>query len=525
MRSTRVCAARAVRMYVPMRVAATGGAASSAASPAGGNASASSEVRTARRITEAALSARAKRKLQQPQPSPPPPVVPSLHTKAKAPHSPATDIEEGVGKDMVTAEVRTAATLALSYGKSAFMTHLVHQHSGVYQRPGTISVSEWDQPMVGDTGETEASAVAASSDTFAALPLRAGTPKIPRPAAGMPALQMAIDKSWNDLTDEARMRWITSTPQGRRALQHATKLTKFRNVFRGQGNSSNSGAHGVPSMESMLTKYKNTLVHPRLPRAAALAPSPKESILRRKLHDTKDASANWGAQSSTVPGVWSGMMHASSANNDNRNRLRDRADSVRREEQRKLWHQALVQFLGGESAFMFVHDVKNLQQPRAEAGSQNEGGAGRAATVTPNIPVVTSTANATPEEVAHDGAPIAFSDRLLDMCEGLGIRSPRRAYVLSRVLPEVDAASASEGPPLSLAEVRDLAKKYSTEYDKLRDDAVRTAQEAGFASAEDAVRAFEREQLVLAVARVQTTLLTFQENLPLLKKCVSVLSK
>ncbi|CAJ1986583.1 hypothetical protein conserved [Leishmania donovani] len=533
MRPTCVCAVRAVRMYVPMRVAATGGATSSAASPAGGNASTSSEVRAARRITEAVLSARAKHKLQQRQPSPPAPAPPSFRAKAKAPRSPESGIEDGVVKDTVTAEVQTAARLALSYGKSAFMTHLVHQHDDAHQRPGTASASEWDQPMVSDAGEPEASAVTASSETCAVLPLRAGTPKIPRAAAGMPGLQMAIDKWWDDLTDEARVRWITSTPQGRRALQHATKLTKFGNVFCGRGRSSNSGAHVVPSMESMLTKYKSTLVQPRLPRAAALVPSPKESILRMKLHDEKDASANPSWKSTTVSSALAGMMHAASENNANRRRLRDRADAVRREEQRKLWHQALVQFLGGESAFTFVHDVKDLQQPRTEAeqavkreaDAQSGGGTGHATTVAPNTPAATATGNATPKEMADAGAPVAFSDGLLDMCEGLGIRSPRRAYVLSRVLPEVDAANASEGPPLSLAEVQDLAKKCSTEYDELRDDAVRMAHEAGFASAEDAVRAFEREQLALAVARVQARLLMFQENLPLLKRCVNVLSK
>lgn len=534
MRPTCLCAVRAVRMYVPMRVTGTGGATPSAASPAGDNASTSSEVPAARRITEAVLSARAKHKLQQPQPSPPASVPPSVRAEAKAPRSPASDIEEGVVKDAVTAELQTAARLALSYGKSTFMTHLVHQRDDAHRRPGAVSASEWDQAMVSDAGEPEASAVTAFSETCAALPLRAGTPKIPRAAAGMPGLQMVIDKWWDDLTDEARVRWITSTPQGRRALQHATKLAKFGDVFRGQGSSSgDSGALVVPSMESMLTKYKSTLVQPRFPREAALAPSPKESILRVKLRDEKDPSANPRSKSATVSSALGAMMHVASENNANRRRLRDRADAVRREEQRKLWHQALVQFLGGESAFTFVHDVKDLQQPRTEAeqavkreaSAQGGGGTGHATTVMPNTPAATATGNLTPEEVPDGGAPVAFPNSLLDMCEGLGIRSPRRAYVLSRVLPEVDAASASEGPPLSLAEVQDLAKKCSTEYDELRDDAVRTAQEAGFACAEDAVRAFEREQLALAVARVQAKLLVFQEKLPLLKRCVNVLSK
>ncbi|AIN95987.1 hypothetical protein LPMP_090710 [Leishmania panamensis] len=534
MRPTCACAVRAVRMYAPMRVAATNGATPSAASLAGGSAAISSEVRAARRITEAVLRARANRKLREPQPSSPPaPVPPPAHAKTPGPRSPASERGEGVVKDTVTAEVQTATRLALSYGKSAFMTHLVHQHDKVCERPCTFSASEWDQLMVGDPSTPEASAVTASSDTFSASTPRADTPSIPRAAAGMVGLQRALVKCWDELTDEARVRWITSTPQGRRALQHATKLARFRDVTHGQCSSTNSSAYVVPSMELMLSKYKNTLVQPRLPRAAALAPSPRESTLRMKLRGERDTSANLSPKSTATFTALSSMMHVAFASNASRHRLRDRADAVRREERRKLWHEALVKFLGGEAAFMFVHDVKYLQQPRAEldealkreSSIQGGEGTGRAGTVAPSTPAAAAAGDTALEEVTNEGAPVDFSDGLLDLCEDLGIRSARRAYVLSRVLPEVDATSASEDPPLSLAEVRDLAKRCSNEYNDLRAEAARTAKEAGFASAEDAVRAFERVHLALAVARVQAKLHMFQENLPLLKNCVNALSK
>ncbi|KAG5486056.1 hypothetical protein LSCM4_06763 [Leishmania orientalis] len=527
MRTTCVCAVRAVRMYVPMHVAATGGAHSSSVSAAGDTAATSIEVRAARRITEAVLRARANRKLQQPLSSP---LSKPVHAKAQGPRSPASDKEEAIVKDTVSLEMQTAARLALSYGKSAFMTHLVHQHDDVYQRSGAF-VSEWDQLMMGDAGESEPSASTVPSDTPATLTLRAATPQIPRAAAGILGLQMSMDKRWDELTDEARVRWITSTSQGRRALQHATKLAKFRNPTRAQENAGDSDARVVPSMEAMLSKYKTTLVLPRLPRVAALAPSPKEPILRAKLQHGTDESASPTPKLAAASIALSGVIHVPSGNNANRRHLRDRADAVRREERRKLWRRALIQFLGGDAAFMFVNDVKDLQQPRTEAEQALKQDAGvpggdraRPAATMPSTSAAKPTRDVTPEEAPDDGAQVAFSDGLLNLCEGLGIRSPRRAYVLSRVLPEVDAANNSEDSPLSLAEVRELAKRCSIEYDGLRDDAIRTAQEAGFTSAEDALRAFEREQLALAVTRVQTKLLMFQEDLPLLKSCVNALS-
>ncbi|KAG5485507.1 hypothetical protein LSCM1_07593 [Leishmania martiniquensis] len=531
MRATRVCAVRAVRMYVPVRVAGAGGAPTCAVSAAGDTAATSSEVRTAQRITEAVLTARASRKRQPSQSSPPGPVSPPAHAKAQGPRSRALNHEGAIVPDTVSADVQTAARLALSYGKSAFLTHLVHQRDAVCQRPGS-PVWEWDPLMMGDAGESEASAAAISSGTPAMLAHRSPIPQIPRATAGIVELQTAADKQWDALTDEARVRWITSTPQGRRALQHATRLAKSREAIRGQGCDSDSGARLIPSLAAMLSKYKSTIVQPRSPRVAALAPSPKQSILRTKLRLGADGSASCTPKPATASIAVSGMMHVASKNSTNRRHLRDRADAVRREERRKRWHRTLTQLLGGEAALMFVNNVKDLQLPGTEVGEAltqgadaRERGGIRPAAPAPTSSAAPATRDATHEETAKGSAPVTFSDGLLTLCDGLGIRSPRRAYVLARVLPEVDSASASEALPLSLAKVRELAKRCSTEYDELRKDAVRTAQEAGFGSAEDAVRAFEREQLALAVTRVQAKLLMFQEDLPLLKSCVNALSK
>ncbi|KAG5510648.1 hypothetical protein JKF63_06946 [Porcisia hertigi] len=534
MRLTCVSAGRAVRMYAPMQVASTGGPIPSAACPADDKAASSNEVCAARRITEVILRARANRKvLQQPQLSPPAPVPPLGEAEAQTPHSPASVTEEGVVKRTVSVQVQTAAQLALSFGKSAFMTHLVHQHHDACQRPGAFSASEWDHFMVDEAGEAEAAAMTASPNARAAVSPRVDTPQVPCAAAGVQGLQTEVNKVWNGFTDEARVRWITSTPQGRRALEHATKLSKLRSGMAHRDSDRKSAAHVSLHLEAMLSKYEDTLVQPRLPRAAALAPPPRESMLRINFQGETGTSADSLSNSATGSLTLHDIVHGAYANNANCRHLRDRADAVRREERKKLWQQALVQILGGEAAFMFLRDVKDLQQPREkgeeapihEAGMRGRGGTGSTDTVLPSTAAAIATRDATQETTTDSSAEVSFSDGLLDLCESLGIRSPRRAYVLSRVLPQVDAATASQGPAPSLAEVRDLAKRCTAEYDKLRCDAARTAREAGFASAQDAVRAFEREQLALAVAGVQAKLRLFEEKLPLLKNCVRVLSK
>lgn len=527
MRPTTPHAVRTLRMYAPMRVATavSGSAIAAATTPP----SAVAEVRTARRLTESLLSRRAARRTPPPQQQhTAAPTCASANTAVSPPPYPQPPQQQqpcAAPNASHDAAVRTAVELALSYGMSAYLTHLTHQDDDdVYHRVGTYSAAEWDQLINADaTGRGQAAAATESSTSCASTaPSAFAAPStVPRAAAGVRPLLTAVESHWAALSAEKRVRWVTSTPQGRRALQHAMRLARHGEAggdaarsARTTDEAATAAAPLSPSLMAMLSTYTDALVQPRQPRAAALAPPPAgASALRARLRGGGAAGTEApAARPDTTRLAMYGMLHGAYAAHSNCSHLRARADAVQAEERRRRWHETLVRFLGGEGAFAFAHDVKDLQQPYDDT---EKAAAPAAAAVSDAVSGGTRGQRSLPEA---DAALLAF-------CESLGIRSPRRVFVLAGVLPEVDAAASAPRSPLTLEEVRTMATALSAEYDKLREEAAQTALDSGFASPEAAVQAFERKQLARAVAGVQARLTRFEEGLPLLKSCVTVFSK
>ncbi|KPI88411.1 hypothetical protein ABL78_2476 [Leptomonas seymouri] len=529
MKVTTSRAGRAVRMYMPMQ-AAVGSPSSIEASrfvsETATEAPTSNEARTARRLTEGIMRSRAlHRQAQRQHEAGLSPIPPPLHAKeafrARLMEAPAGDETVTAAADTATSG-RDAMRLALSYGRSALLTHLAHQHDdSSAQQAHAYSAEDWARMM----GE-------GASATFAAPPTVASGFQPHRSAQrflhiedGLSGLLQEVERVWAKLDKDMKLRWVLSTPQGRRALRQATETTAEASGGRTPSNTVDTGRR-VPSIDQMLSKYTDALVRPRLPRPAALSPAPKARHLH-KLFFEESSEKERAREEPFCAEMGEVQMHSSAAQNSpNRISLRRKADAARAMEREGVWLHGLASCLGGDNAVKFVNDVKSLQRPpeenneyeaRASAGNDSAGASG--------IASPTSPAEASADVSSQQGSsePI-YSTGLLDLCEKLGIRSPRRVYVRSRVLQAVDEAAAT-AQPLNLDQVRELATNYCTLYDKEVEAVAATAEASGSVSPAKAVLDFEKYQLELAVDRVHVKLSKFQADVPLLRNCTSVFDK
>jgi hypothetical protein len=466
----------------------------------------------------------------------PAPVSPPLHAK-----SCLSSIVDGDGCGRRGSAAAAAAEaergqealrLATSFGKSALLTHLAHQHDDLsVPRPYTYSAVDWARIMGEPSEEAAASAVGSPTTTPAGFRSHANTLQPGSAEAGVAALTAEVEHTWARLDADAKVRWITSTPQGRRALRQATATVTATGIRSDPCHAAT--AVRVPSMEQMLSKYADALVRPRLPRTAALSPAPKPHLLRKLFAEgEQEQEAQGSPEDQGQPSsVWREdlRMHSSDRqDSSNRANLRLKADVAYAMEREKVWFQSLASCLGGDNAVKFVNDVKSLQRPREE--NAEYGVRGPAANTSSGLG-----GGATPPEHSTEAFNTTLNHRemrepiysagLLELCEELGIRSPRRAYVRVRVLQAVDEAAAT-AQPLTLDQVRDLTTRYGAQYDQEVQAIAKDAQSAeSNVTPAQAVRDFEKFQLELAVDQVRVKLSKFQDDVPLLRSCTSAFNK
>ncbi|KPA77574.1 hypothetical protein ABB37_06945 [Leptomonas pyrrhocoris] len=456
----------------------------------------------------------------------PSPIPPPIHATS-APHTRlmSASAKSGTSAAVTAAAAETAANgpdamrLALSYGRSALLTHLAHQHDdSSTQLPYAYSAEDWARIMGENASSTTTESAAFGSHSSGKHFFSADD--------GLAALLTEVEVAWAKLDKDMKLRWIVSTPQGRRALRQAMETAaETRRGGRAPSHLADA-AQRVPSLDQMLSKYADALVRPRLPRPAARSPAPKDRHLYELFCDARaqnqlDHVQLFSPQDGEV------RMHKSATRDSaNRTSLRRKADAARAMEREKVWFQTLANCLGGDNAVKLVNDVKSLQRSREETGeyemraAASNGSVGVPGSVPPASPTET-----TEEASGHEGgSEPTYSTGFLDLCEELGIRSPRRVYVRSRVLQAVDEAAATP-KPLTLDEVRELTTKYCAQYDKEVATIAANAEASGSVPAEKAVSDFERYQLELAVDKVQVKLSKFQGDVPLLRSCTSVFNK
>lgn len=492
MRNTSLCAARAIRMYVPMRAAAaTFGPACTATTgtAAAPEASISDEVRTARQLTEAILRSRATRG----------------------------------GATATTADVKgqVALRLALSFGKSALLTHLAHQHDrSSPQRPYHYSPVDWYRPNAQGPKavETEAEPAASSRPSTSAASSNA--------EKDVAALSTETEEAWARLDEDKKICWITSTPQGRRALRQATTMADAAAAAVRPGHRSSNPKLRVPTMDEMLSKYPDALVRPRLPRPAALCPAPRTHVLRELFSEAvRGSEGALDMEAARLKSFIEPLQNNTVANHPNRVRIRHWEDVTRETHRETLWFESLAGCLGRDSAVKFVREVKSRQLPPEHAS--NDELLSSTEVVYDDSIADASFLSASREEAlaGHQREKeTVYSAGFLDLCEELGIRSARRVYVRSRVLQALDKADAA-AQPWTLDHVRELTTKYNAAYNAEIEAVAAAARTSGSVSPEQAVRNFETSQLKLAMDKVQVQLLKFHDDLPLLRRSTSVFDK
>lgn len=524
MKATTLRASRAVRMYVPMQ--APPATWSHKTTVATQEEPTSSEVRTGHRLTDAILRTRQRQRQQQqqrpqeevrpcaaPLPIPPPSHATTAPVKTRTPLRGESAGAHGGSE---------ALRLALSYGRSALLTHLAHQQDdAAAQRPYAYSEVDWACVMGEETATSAAGTAPSTLSRVHRSALRPSTAE-----DGALALSWEMEQTWAALDHAARVRWMTSTPQGRQALRQAMAAPT-------ETAAAVSDAGVVPSMCEMLSKYADALVRPRQPRTAALAPAPQRHHLQDLFAEEAQGSQREHHKDRHVSQqqqVGEAVLHNTTPDNANRASLRLKAETARAVEREKVWLQNLAACLGGDNAVKFVNDVKSLQRPRedngesdargsASNGSSSSGGGGSDTGSAGDASLTTSAVKAALSE-----RDCTYSPGLLELCEELGIRSPRRAYVLSRVLRQVDEATTT-AQPIPLSQVRELTTRYAAQYDREVGTIAANARTAGLVSPEKAVSDFEKYQLELAVDGVQVRLSKFQDDVPLLRNCTSVFNK
>lgn len=554
MKTTVSRAARAVRMYVPMQPSPTRtcfeSTYTSPAVAASVDAPTSKDTQTAKRLTEALLRARGAQQLRDSAPAPLPPPV---YTNATARHAGLLGDDTASPAERTTTHAapshpprEVAMQLATAYGKAALLTHMAHQHDddAATPRPYAYSTVDWARIMSDPAEDPNAAATAAADGGVGADPAAGSTSTPPAFRShtsalrlssaedGAAALSIEVAEAWARMPSDAKTRWITSTPQGRRALRAAMAVSTSSGITSSDARARDvdaAAAGRVPSMTEMLSRYPDTLVRPRPPRSAALSPAPHRHYLR-ELFSEEAAVAFTKPEPHTLMAHGEVRMHSTTTGAANRASLRRKADAARAVEREKAWFQNLAGCLGGDSAAKFVNDVKSLQRPREESGEYEArpGAAAGAATVASSsspatLKDVQNGVNTQRTQREENGEPV-YSAGLLELCEELGIRSPRRAYVRAQVLQDVDAAAAT-ADPLTLDQVQEKTAMYLAQYDSEVEAVAAKARESGNASPEQAVRDFEKYQLELAVDKVQVRLAKFQENVPLLRNCTNVFNK
>lgn len=240
-----------------------------------------------------------------------------------------------------------------------------------------------------------------------------------------------VEKAWDCLSSKQQTRWTLSTPQGSRLLRMV-----LRDAW-------------VDPHHAMTTNGKDSFEHVRrlVPRAAAVVGQPPQQQRALTKGPTTAAATPAVVFTDAVNDVEAQRgiettVHVAYGNTASHRVLRTAVNEAVLKQHRSKWRRVLRSILGGEGATVFIDAMKELQEPVEEIDEAQ------------SVPPAPHT--------AVDPAP---TEELLNFCADLGIFSPRRSFVLQRLLPHLEDQTGQLAP-LTLAEVRTLAESFSDEYNK-----------------------------------------------------------
>ncbi|CCW66672.1 unnamed protein product [Phytomonas sp. Hart1] len=290
------------------------------------------------------------------------------------------------------------------------------------------------------------------------------------------------NRTWASWDTRKKVKWVLAAPQGRRALRFLADTDPGRTPEKGLGS-----ARGRPPR---LGKKKNqSLLPPRSPSAAAVSckPSKRRHLTRQEWDRSPPPHATEGP-SAGKQGVFDAAATAGAS-------LEPPHDlSVPRLRQRNRWKQKLNQMLGRNDSRTFQGTIKEHQQEYED------------------IP-----ASAQP---VQEASKASNTDIFLNFCDGMNIGSARKAYVLQKMIPFLDSnerdVDNNSVSPLSLAEVKATAQRFSQEFDQYRKDILKAS------GTTLAVQAYEKALIDEELAQVRCKLDRFQDKVPLLQRIANL---
>lgn len=322
-----------------------------------------------------------------------------------------------------------------------------------------------------------------------------------------------VEQDWAAWGPAEKEKWIKATPQGRKAL----KLLQNELAVLREPGSDGDAESLTPRLSSWAEKYDARVAVRRSPALDATLPQLSPTETPRLFIDP-----------SLLPFAPPCEADIAAALSPARATLAREAKEAEEVVQEGLWRRQATSLLGSEGAATFASAVKQQQRAGHSSGGgglEGEGeedlcGRKEAARQRRRREVRPSLFRGGPSSLSHSSSPEPkdgpqYSDAFLAFSSSLGIHSPRKVYVMRKLLPHLDSAG---GPPKTLAEVKELATRFSAEYDA-------NTAELRNSGEDEALAGYNRELLKDELDRLQAKMAKFQSQLPLLMRWQNVLSK
>ncbi|CCW65288.1 unnamed protein product [Phytomonas sp. EM1] len=299
-----------------------------------------------------------------------------------------------------------------------------------------------------------------------------------------------VDRTWASWDATKKANWVMGAPQGRRALRLLTDVDCGRIPAKGRV----AGKHNLgPARHGSSCMGKREARSPLMPCGPSAAAMSCKTPRRHPL-----TLREWAGSLSTHRTESPSLAHkqgafdaavAASHSFEASHHL-----SVSRLRQRNRWKRELNRMLGGNDSRTFQGFIKEHQQEYENIQA-------------PTKPVTE--------------APKASStDTFLNFCDDMNIGSPRKAFVLQKMIPFLDSnereVSNGNAAPLSLAEVKAAAQRFSQEFDQYRNDILKNCGNSL------AVQAYEKALIDEELTQVRLKLNRFQSKIPLLQRIANL---